>query len=149
MAMLPCSFCQGKFFAPSETLLMSHIRLVNSFDPDFCIRCSFSDCCRTFRNFRTYQNHRLTHRTNEARQGVENGNNDDEDDAINVSVDDEVHQPAVADMQLFAARWILKTRESRSLTRSATQGVLEDVQDLVSFVAKCMSSITDIHRPPV
>ena len=32
-------------------------------------------------------------------------------------------EPTVTDMQLYAAKWILKTRETRSLTRSATQGV--------------------------
>ena len=142
MASFPCSFCSGEFSAPSETLLLSHIRLVHSCDPDFCIECSFSGCCRTFKNFRTYQNHRLTHSRNEGSQGAEDVDHGIKEDARSVLANDEVHTPTVTDMQSYAARWILKTRESRGLTRSATQGVLEDVQDLVSFVAQTLESQT-------
>jgi len=52
------------------------------------------------------------------------------------------HTPAAVDIQRFSAKWILKTRETRSLTRAATQGVIEDVDDLVSFVTHTLESQT-------
>ena len=51
-------------------------------------------------------------------------------------IDEVCDGPTVTDMQSYAAKWILKTRETQSLTRSATQGVVEDVQDLISFVTQ-------------
>ena len=35
--------------------------MVHSLDPKFIIHFPANDCCRTFTNFRTYQNHCLTH----------------------------------------------------------------------------------------
>ena len=149
MATFPCSFCSGEFSAPSEKLLLTHIRLVHSHDPDFCIQCSFSGCSRTFKNFRTYQNHRLKH--NQCEEAPSQRVDDiaegdpDEDDINEGGEGDEAmfdDEPTVTDMQLYAAKWILKTRETRSLTRSATQGVLEDVQDLISFVTQTLESQT-------
>ena len=149
MASFPCSFCSGEFSAPSETLLLTHIRLVHSYEPGFSIQCSLRGCSRTFKNFRTYQNHRLQHsRCEEAPSQrvdvIPEGDGDiGEVDLGDESVIDEVcDQPTVADMQLYAAKWILKTRETQSLTRSATQGVVEDVQDLISFVTQTLESQT-------
>jgi len=36
------------------------------------------------------------------------------------------------DMQTYAAKWILKTSEARSLTRTATMGIVEDASDFVT-----------------
>ena len=58
-----CPYCvKDDFTAPSEVLLLTNIRVVHSLDPNFTIQCSVNGCNRTFKNFRTYQNHRLTHR---------------------------------------------------------------------------------------
>ena len=46
------------------------------------------------------------------------------------------------DLQSYVARWTLKTRESRYLTRAATQGVVEDVQDLLSVISQSMEMQT-------
>lgn len=51
-----------------------------------------------------------------------------------VSLDDCSIQTTLNEMRKFAAKWILKTGETRSLTRAATQGVIEDVGYLVDFV---------------
>lgn len=83
----------------------------------------------------------MIHRGNEGSQD-EDGDNALEEDDTSVLADVEVHEQTAPDMQSYTARWILKTRESRSLTRSATQGILEGVQDLVSFVAWCLESQT-------
>ena len=64
-----CSYCSGLFSAPSEALLLTHIRVTHSSDPGFSIQCSVSGCSRTFTNFRTFQNHRLTHRGKESESG--------------------------------------------------------------------------------
>lgn len=57
-----CTYCvENEFAAPSRSLLLDHIRLVHSQDPDFTIQCPHSGCSQTFHNFRTYQNHQLTH----------------------------------------------------------------------------------------
>ena len=151
MASFPCSFCSDEFLAPSEKLLLTHIRLAHSYDPDFSIQCSLSGCSRTFTNFRTYQNHRLQHRRREEApsQRVDDIPEDDSDigegDLGDESVIDEVCDgPTVTDMQSYAAKWILITRETQSLTRSATQGVVEDVQDLISFVTQTLESHTHV-----
>lgn len=46
------------------------------------------------------------------------------------------------DLQSYAMRWTLKTWESRYLTRAATQGVIEDVQDLLSVISQSMEMQT-------
>lgn len=121
---------------------MAHIRIVHANDPNFSIQCSSDGCARTFTNFRTYQNHRLAHR-NEIPRCVSMEDNTDE--SICGSSGDQppdVLSPTTTDMQSFAAKWILKTRETRSLTRTAMQGVIEDVSDLVSFVTQTLESQT-------
>ncbi len=42
-------------------------------------------------------------------------------------------------MKEYAAKWILKTGETRNLTRAATQGVIEDVDQMVDFVAESLA----------
>ena len=136
-----CSLCSGDFVAPSETLLLNHIRLVHSCDPNFFIQCSFPECLRTFKNFRTYQNHRLKHRFHEA-SGESDCSfaNELDEQSLGSVPRREVTAPSVPFMKSYCARWILKTRESRGLTRSATQGVIEDVQDLVTVITNSLES---------
>lgn len=127
-----CPYCNdSEYSAPSKVLLLNHIRLVYSNDPGFSIHCSFPRCSRTFANFRTYQNHFLVHprqRSNEdlwiredessvARISVE----EPPKIAVSMSNNDETVTTlcnTTEDMQLFAAKWILKTRETRNLTKS-------------------------------
>lgn len=63
-----CSYCgcgqDDSYTAPSLQLLNQHIRLGHSNDPNFLIHCPVPSCQRTFRNYRTYQNHVLAHREN-------------------------------------------------------------------------------------
>jgi len=44
----------------------------------------------------------------------------------------------------YAAKWILKTRECRALTRSAMQGIIEDVTDLLDFA--CLSVKAKVYK---
>ena len=149
METYPCSLCFGEFLAPFEALLLNHVRITHSCDPDFSIQCSSNACClRTFKNFRTYQNHLLTHRGHHTESGVVsmgNGHFSSSNAAANAEdsgSSDTMHYPTSTDMESFAARWILKTRESRCLTRSAMQGVIEDTEDLVGFVVQTLRQQT-------
>ena len=62
----PYPYCVvNEFAAPSEVLLLNHIRLVYSHDPGFSIQCPHPPgCARTFVNFKMYQNHVLVQQTN-------------------------------------------------------------------------------------
>ena len=53
-----CHYWVEDFSVPSENLLLNHIRLVHSSEPGFSIQCTVNGCSRTFKNFRTYQNHK-------------------------------------------------------------------------------------------
>ena len=137
----PCPYCAEAYCAPSEELIMTHIRKVPASDPNFLIQCSLNGCERTFENFRTYQNHRLTHRREEPPVSPAT-ETEDMDDSVGSSGLEAPSLPQVSttDMEYFAAKWILKTRESRSLTRTAMQGVIQDVSDLVTFVTQTLES---------
>lgn len=50
--------------------------------------------------------------------------------------------PTADDIQSFTARWILKTSETRSLTRAATIGIVADAADMVTYVVQCLLSET-------
>lgn len=143
-----CPYCTEDFIAPSEVLLLTHIRLVHSLDPNFSIQCNKDGCSRTFTNFRTYQNHCLKHDpnllSNVRGDGCEldsepmassNSGHDVTTAAVHAPSLASSQLPTTAEMQTFAAKWILKTSETRSLTRTATLGIVEDVSDLVDFVA--------------
>ena len=57
--MLSCPLCSSDL--PTEPLLLQHIRVCHSWDPNFSIQCIVRGCCRTFGNYRTFQNHLLKH----------------------------------------------------------------------------------------
>ena len=119
------------------SLLLNHIRITHSFDPNFSIQCSDGGCSRTFTNFRSYQNHCLVHKRSEVPSNMEDVDDHEDDGGVlsdNPSLNDDSVHVTRADMQSFAAKWILKTGETRSLTRAATQGIIEDVGYLVDFV---------------
>lgn len=58
-----CPYCCGEYAVPSQSILLSYIRMVHLSDPNFMIQCPADSCCRTFTNFRIFQNHCLTHPT--------------------------------------------------------------------------------------
>ena len=141
----PCPYCPEEYSAPSETLLLTHIRLAHSHDPSFSIQCAINGCSRTFTNFRTYQNHRLTHRDNTTvtRSDPDGLELDEVDSPSSLPLPvSSTLCPTTSEMQSFAAKWILKTRETRNLTRSAMQGVIEDVGELAAFVSQTLQSQT-------
>lgn len=157
-----CPFCVQDFIAPSSVLLFNHIRLVHSLDPNFNIQCSLEGCSRTFHNLRTYQNHLLKHRTTnsghsadqEQEQDLDSDSNDHHFTSLE-SFDPETTRPLQASisketLEAYAAKWILKTSETRSLTRAATLGIIEDICDLISTISfslkEEMSEILRSHQ---
>ena len=141
-----CPYCPEDYAAPSEELLFGHIRIVHANDPNFSIQCSFNGCERTFTNFRTWQNHRLLHYRSGTIDTV--SPTDTDEDVVGFPDSDasatHVSSPSVPDMQRFAAQWILKTRETRMLTRSAMQGIIENVDVLVGYVTEGLKSQTQM-----
>lgn len=114
---------------------------MHSLDPNFSIQCSLDGCSRTFKNFRTYQNHRLTHRPRALDEPPATEIYEDlgENDPHPFETDSTCpYIPSDSEMQSYAAKGILKTSEMRSLTRTATLGVVEDVSDLVEFVGQSL-----------
>ena len=59
------------------------------------------------------------------------------------TTNNEAHSIGSSDIQSYAVKWILKTRELRGLTRAATDGIIEDVQDLIEFVTQHLKSNVD------
>ena len=130
--------------APSEPRLPTHIRLAHANDPNFSIQCTSNGCGRTFTNFRTYQNHRLTHRCDSASLGLDaNAVELDENNPSPLPIDactTSAISLTTSEMQHFTVKWVLKTRETRNLTRMAMQGIIEDVGELVIFVSQTLES---------
>ena len=54
--MLVCPVCFEYSFKSISSYL-SHIRLIHADSPNFRVNCGLQNCSRTFKNFRTYQNH--------------------------------------------------------------------------------------------
>ncbi len=149
-----CSDCD-EYSAPSEHLLLTHIRMVHSFDPNFSIQCDKHGCARTFKNFRTYQNHRNSHIKSGSDIPQEVPEENFQCDDIQPELD-QASPPTEIDMQSYAAKWILGTSEKRSLTRSASLGIVEDVAMLVEFTVETLQtqvqrvmSENDIHSTAV
>lgn len=143
-----CSYCPDYYVAISESILLSHIRLVHSSEPGFSIQCSANGCSRTFTNFRTYQNHRLTHRTSPDAHLAGTALPDRIVDHSMISEPEYVstvgssEENSSINIPSFVARWLLKTTETRSLTRAASVGIVEDVSHLMDFVIQQLHSQT-------
>ena len=135
-----CVYCD--FLSPSEQLLLVHIRQVHSNDPNFRIECDIEQCRRTFTNYRTYVNHIRSHAkqsenmSNESIRSEDNENNSDQDGSGEEHITN-AEQPTEDNdfnMKDFAAKWILRTSESRCLTRTALLGIVNDVSEMVQMV---------------
>lgn len=145
MARHQCQYCVNEpFVAPSEQLLMRHVRLIHSCEPGFRISCK--RCHRMFKNFRTYQNHLLTHKAdshNDTDMAIveeteeETGHEEREtsltlinESTVGPSIEAETTSNAL-ELTKYCAQWILKISETRHLTRVATVGIVEDASSLI------------------
>ena len=156
MAELPrfiCPYCSDEdYIAPSQCLLLTHVRLVHSLDPNFSIQCNKDGCSRRFKNFRTYQNHCAMHDRSLSALGNEESSTDtyptDPGSEHALVTPSDAHNPpptlpsSASEMKPYIAKWILKTSETRSLTRVATLGIVHDVSDLVEFITQALKQQT-------
>ena len=53
--MVNCPLCESQFATVS--IFMTHLKMVHSNEPNFCIQCNMQECQRMFRNFYTFHNH--------------------------------------------------------------------------------------------
>lgn len=134
-----CPYCvEDSFTAPSKALLFNHIRLVHSLEPNFNIQCSLEGCSRTFNHLRTYQNHLLAHFSDTSDEEEERSDVIIEDPPINMEQQEAFDVCHSKTLLPYAAKWILKTSETRSLTRAATLGIVEDVSDLITVISQSL-----------
>ena len=137
MPIVVCPYCTNgePFCAPSEQLLERHIRCAHSQDPGFRIECKNTSCSRVFTNYRTYKNHLLTHKDENDLEPMGSNSRGPEDsgepmdNTLLNNYEDEMEPPLVFDD--YCAKWILKTSETRQLTRTATVGIVGDVSELL------------------
>ena len=153
MTSFVCRYCTDTdFSAPSKQLLQNHVQLVHSLDPNFRIQCNEGSCSRTFTNYRTYQNHRNSHHATLTTEGssdlstletvhVEADTEPSESQDIDLGSDEGV-MPDYKQLQLFAAKWLLKTSETRSLTRAASIGIVADVSEMIQTISETLQRET-------
>lgn len=144
-----------RFLYSTPELLLKHISRVHANEPNCCLRCIFGACEIAFKIFHSYQRHvRKKHRTElmrmrdndepEIYENYEENYNDNEDSldtqddtdasALETPTHDETGPSTECISQREAALWILKLKEGRKLTQSATEEILSDVTELCSSV---------------
>lgn len=144
-----CNYCDVS--APSSQLLQKHVRQTHIDDPNFQIQCSNEGCRRTFTHYRTFQNHLLSHTTTSlhtlASSAAPSVNDEsdhyqaDNDGNLTISTGNVTElDPCRFTLKDHIAKWILKTGESRYLTRTAMMGILEDVSDIVQLIISHLHS---------
>lgn len=151
---LVCPICFEYCFKSIGNFL-NHIRLVHADSPNFQVHCGLQKCCRTFKNFKTYRNHVYSfHKDVEkaskdstedmARDldsGMEIGSNygncglQEEENEIDPHCYSLLPSPRASpkdflQIQMAAAKWILRAREVNRLPISVVDGLLEDTQSL-------------------
>lgn len=130
----------------SLSLIMRHIRQVH---PHFegTVRCEVEDCPSTARSYESlrqhmYRKHRnILHdrpfrprpQRNASPEEIPSGGSSDENLCGTLSVESSTttHPAEQSDPSLVAAQFILKTRDGRKLTQTATDGILQDTRAIL------------------
>ncbi len=130
-----CSIC-NTFSAPSTKILYRHYQARSFQRPRLSIKCLFNPCNRLFKNYRTWQNHLLAH-TKESTTRREDDDDYDDDGGGERDIGNEynVSDKDAGTLTDYCAKWILNMSETRKLTRSASVGIVQDVNELVAKVA--------------
>ena len=144
MRLFSCRYCTGteqEFHTPSEKMLLDHIRKVHSVEPNFIIQCTQQDCARTFKNFRTFQNHLLTHRDQVPEDETvffpTGGSVSNSGTSASLTIPQE-SSLSVYSVQSYAAKWILETSEKRKLTRQTMLGIVQDTSFLFDSITQAL-----------
>ena len=158
----------------SFKLLLFHTSRVHANSPDFYLPCGIDDCQVTFTNFHAFKRHlKKNHRSHLSHIEAEDDRDDlsrDGDFDSNVASgttlisgdagdygvrDDETFEDcssasvtpdlrASTDRERAIALWILKLKEGRKLTQSATEEILQDVTELCCDMVTNLKS--DIYK---
>lgn len=145
MSSLICPICPPERTSHLKfnlTKFMKHIKLFHSHQPGFSITCGLHGCLRTFRNFRTFQNH-----VSDYHAGCDNYDvgcdgecepdsipEDDLTDDHDYSDGDGDHYYPVnqsVTLQESTALFLMGLKEKHKLTQVALQGVIEGVTSLM------------------
>ena len=130
---------------PTEPLLLQHIRVCHSWDPNFSIQCIVRGCCRTFGNYRTFQNHLLKHGSHTTvpvtTQECISIDNVEAADTVPLNTQSTIaNLEAVASTSIedqpvtdYGAKWILQMSEKHRLTREAMIDIVSSTIDLLSY----------------
>ena len=156
---LTCPICK-EFYAPTIQLLLPHIRFVHSLQPGFFMPCNIDGCQRTFRNFKTFTNHpykfHMISHTASANTEMQDNNVESEDEHMDTELESTNCEDSASaandhdnsaqfeatetecsidnEIELFAAKWILKVREQYKLTQSTMESIIQDVSTMVQFM---------------
>ena len=141
--MLSCPLCSSDL--PTEPLLLQRIRVCHSWDPNFSIQCIVRGCCRTFGNYRTFQNHLLKHGSHTTvpvtTQECISIDNVEAADTVPLNTQSTIaNLEAVASTSIedqpvtdYGAKWILQMSEKHRLTREAMIDIVSSTIDLLSY----------------
>ena len=125
---------------------MKHIKLIHSHQPGFSITCGLNGCLRTFKNFRTFQNHVSDYHAgcdNYVNVGASAGCEPDSilEDPLNDNHDygaggdddaaGDIPTNQSLTLQESTALFLMGLKEKHKLTQVALQGVIEGVTSLI------------------
>lgn len=133
----PCSYCSS-FVGSSFKKLLSHIKFIHSYEPNFTIKCG--DCGQSFQKFNSFKSHiqRKHNADNLAERPDHDEEIDEEDEDLGAGEgdpdeDDAEQEPQnfIQEMTRFLALFVLKTKEENRLSQRAVDTVLDGTEDLV------------------
>ena len=135
-----CNNCR----LPRIQLMLQHISRIHSSSPSFHITCGLDECLRTYTNYGSYQKHVKKMHSHyfgiaEESSGIIT-DNIIADDMSMAELDQEFNDeestscmvPPLSEIQkkCLRAKWVLKIRETNSLTQSCTEKLLNDITDM-------------------
>lgn len=132
------------------TDFLKHIKLFHSHQPGFSITCGLHGCLRTFKNFRSFQNHVYDYHGGDCtltnHEGDDKEASDDPDDADDESCldgggfddhdvgdngENSTKSSSGQNLQRSAALFLMHLKEKHLITQTALQGVIEGVSGLM------------------
>ena len=125
------------FFLPSDYLIVT-LDWFTLKTQCFLFTVVIKSCSHMFTSYRTYQNHNIIMLMHKHKQSDENNVIEDRNEvgrslSIGELEEEESsgvvseHHDTVSDLTLYCGKWILKTSETRKLTRTALVGIIEDI----------------------
>ena len=127
--------------------MLQHISRIHSSSPTFHITCGLDECLRTYTNYGSYQKHvkkMHSHYFGIAEGSPSTTDNIIVDDISMAELDQEYNDegstscvlPPLSEIEkkCLRAKWVLKIRETNSLTQSCTEKLLNDITDMCADI---------------